>query len=91
MRMLRQKQSRPLSQQAQVSLLTAAQGHVFDALPEDALDAFFARLPDSVAKKLPTVCRRIRQNGDLTPGDRDAILRCAAALSKELAEEGALI
>lgn len=83
MRLLRQKQGRPLSRAAQVALLTAAQGHVLDELEPGQVESYAAALAAAVEQRLPALCRKLRRSGELSEEGREKLLRLARDLAQE--------
>ena len=83
MRLLRQKQGRPLSRPAQVALLTAALGKVMDALEPGQVEDYAAALAAAVEQRLPSLCRKLRRSGELSDEGREKLLELARDLARE--------
>jgi len=83
MRLLRQPQYAPLSQQQQVILLVSALGHLMQDVPLDEIDRFEDGLLAFSEKRSPDLYRRIGVTGQLEPEDREEILE----LTREFLED----
>ena len=88
MRLLRQKQYHPLQQHQQVILLTAALKHVMQDIPLDRMDDFREALLADVESRDPGLCRRIDDNGVLTPEDGETILVLSRRFQAQYLERG---
>ncbi len=74
MRLLRQNQYAPFSQHQQVTILTAALGHIMQDVPLEEIDGFRAGLTAYVEEHSPDLCRRIDLTGLLSQGDKEELL-----------------
>ena len=79
MRLLRQRQYRPLNQHQQVITLVAALGHLFQDVPVDQIDQAQRELIEELEGQAPDLCQRIDQTGKLPDEDRQEIVRLAKA------------
>ena len=77
MRLLRQEQSHPYSQHAQVLLLVSALGHVFLPVPPAQVRSTAQKLLAALEQQLSALCSRIDTTGQLTDGDCAQILDAA--------------
>ncbi len=86
MRLLRQPQYQPLRQHEQVILLTAALGHVLQAVPPKEVAAVSRELLAYFHREHGALCARLESTGLLTEEDRESILsaarRCVETLEK---------
>lgn len=74
MRLLRQNQYAPFSQHQQVTILTAALGHIMQDVPLEEIDGFRAGLTAYVEEHSQDLCRRIDLTGLLSQGDKEELL-----------------
>ena len=77
MQLLRQEQSHPYSQHAQVLLLVSALGHVFLPVPPAQVRSTAQKLLAALEQQLSALCSRIDTTGQLTDGDCAQILDAA--------------
>ena len=77
MRMLRQKQSNPLSLHAQVIMLIAGLSHSMEKIPADKVQDFLEKLVKSAEKEYPQICKNIDENGDFSEEEEKTILLLA--------------
>lgn len=77
MQLLRQEQSHPYSQHAQVFLLVSALGHVFLPVPPAQVRSTAQKLLAALEQQLSALCSRIDTTGQLTDGDCAQILDAA--------------
>ena len=77
MQLLRQEQSHPYSQHAQVLLLVSALGHVFLPVPPAQVRSTAQKLLAALEQQLSALCNRIDTTGQLTDGDCAQILDAA--------------
>ena len=89
MQLLRQKQSHPYSQHAQVLLLVSALGHVFLPVPPAQVRSTAQKLLSALEQQLSTLCSRIDTTGQLTGGDCAQILDAAKRfIAQQLGPDG---
>ncbi|HAL63919.1 MAG TPA: F0F1 ATP synthase subunit alpha, partial [Clostridiales bacterium] len=77
MRMLRQKQSNPLSLHAQVIMLIAGLSHSMEKIPADKVQDFLEKLVKTAEKEYPQICKNIDENGDFSEEEEKTILLLA--------------
>ncbi len=88
MRLLRQNQYAPFSQHQQVTILTAALGHVMQDVPLEEIDAFRAGLTAYAEEHSPDLCRRIDLTGLLSQGDKEELLDVSQRFLEEYRSGG---
>ncbi len=77
MRMLRQKQSNPLSLHAQVIMLIAAMGHCLLKVPALNVQEHLKGLVEKIETEYSSLCKSIDENGDYSEEDKELILNIA--------------
>ncbi len=88
MRLLRQNQYAPFSQHQQVTILTAALGHIMQDVPLEEIDGFRAGLTAYVEEHSPDLCRRIDLTGLLSQGDKEELLDVSQRFLEEYRSGG---
>lgn len=75
MRLLRQQQYHPMAQHEQIILLIASLNHVMQDVPLAEMERFRAELLTDVKGKVPDLCHRLDQTGQMSNEDRNEILK----------------
>ena len=75
MRLLRQQQYHPMAQHEQIILLIASLNHVMQDVPLAEMERFRAELLNDVKGKVPDLCHRLDQTGQMSNEDRNEILK----------------
>ena len=88
MRLLRQNQYAPFSQHQQVTILTAALGHIMQDVPLEEIDGFRAGLTAYVEEHSQDLCRRIDLTGLLSQGDKEELLDVSQRFLEEYRSGG---
>ncbi len=88
MRLLRQPQYAPFSQHQQVTILTAALGHIMQDVPLEEIDGFRAGLTAYVEEHSQDLCRRIDLTGLLSQGDKEELLDVSQRFLEEYRSGG---
>ncbi len=86
MRLLRQPQYQPMSQHEQVITLVAAQEHVMQEVPLEAVNAFQKALLAYAETQNAELCRRIDRTGVLSDADREEIWQFSKAFLRQYME-----
>lgn len=86
MRLLRQPQYQPMSQHEQVITLVAAQEHVMQEVPLEAVNAFQKALLAYAETQNAELCRRIDRTGVLSDADREEIRQFSKAFLRQYME-----
>lgn len=86
MRLLRQPQYQPMSQHEQVITLVAAQEHVMQEVPLEAVNAFQKALLAYAETQNAELCRRIDRTGVLSDADREEIRQLSKAFLRQYME-----
>ena len=87
MQILRQPRYHPYAQHEQVILLLAAQAHLFQDIPLQAVSSTASRLTAHIASAEPELCRQIRENGRLSSADLDRLRAAVRAFFAASAEK----
>ena len=88
MRLLRQKQYRPLSQHEQVITLVAALNHVLQDIPASQIGGAQQEMLAWFAEQDPALCQRIDSTGLLSDDDRQQILALARTFVAQYQKKG---
>ena len=88
MRLLRQKQYRPLSQHEQVITLVAALNHVLQDIPASQIGGAQQEMLAWFAEQDPALCQRIDSTGLLSDDDRQQILALARVFVAQYQKKG---
>ena len=88
MRLLRQKQYRPLSQHEQVITLVAALNHVLQDIPAGEISGAQAQMLEWFGEQDAALCQRIDSTGLLTEDDRQQILSLARTFVAQYQKKG---
>ena len=86
---LKQAQYEPMSMSQQIAILIALAEGVFDDLKLEHVKQGQALVAQSTAERLPDICKGIEAGGDLSDGDRQAIVKAASEAVEKIKEKNA--